>query len=301
MSIFKREWDTQLQIPVSQHMDIAIQRQGKDMHLSVSKHIAQLLSMLRMEDCNPARLPHDPKGDYSLRREHEEIISDEKKTIYAQAVGLARFITDTVALEIFYINSQLARALSEPTQRHFAALKRLARYLAGRQNHALIYRQGTPMKLTAYSDSDWGSCPSIRRSRTGLVLRFGGNLIHWQSKLQPSVTLSTAEAEYTACAEVSRAIVWITQLANECNIPIEKLVELCIDNSGAIDMSNANGPTTRSKHIDIKAHYISERIRKGDLYTKQIPTNERIVDNFTKAIPAATFYRLIKLAGDSQK
>lgn len=295
ISQLQKEWDVKEQKPVSQHMGVAILREQNSTRLSVSKHIDQLASDMSMSDCNPAKLPHDTKVDLCPRKPGEQILDDATKLLYAHAVGLTRFITDTVFYEVAYIASQLASAISAPTHRHYAALKGLVRYLRGRRTSSICYKFGLPSSITAFSDSDWAGCSSTRRSRTGIAMLYAGDLVHWSSKLQPTVTLSTAEAEYNAAAEAARVLTWIRSLAHEWEIPLDAPPTLFIDNAAAVAMAHANGPTMRSKHIDTKSHYIAQQVRDKKLRVRHIPGTEQLADLFTKPLPASTFNKLIEL------
>ncbi len=98
---------------------------------------------------------------------------------------------------------------------------------------------------------------------SGIAVRYAGSLIYWRSTLQKSVTLSSSEAEYVAASDAARIVQWLQQVAFEWNIDINRPTPLYMDNTAAISMAAANGLTTRSKHIDTKAHFLREKLKKA--------------------------------------
>jgi hypothetical protein len=222
-------------------------------------------------------------------------------------VGSLRYFADTTHPAIVGF---LGRHLHQPTARHIAAAHRVLRYLRGVRDHGLTYTSSagyiTPLHLQAYSDSDWAQCPDSRHSTTCIVFTLAGAAIHWVSSKQPTVALSSAEAEYIAAAHAARDLTWIIQLAQQWHIPIREPIsnhrgpfdtprpttpfELRIDNKGAVDMASASGLTKRTKHIDVKYHYIQQQIKSNILTLVQVPSSEQKADIFTKALPRVQFY-----------
>ncbi len=162
----EREWKVVEQCPVRQHMVIAIQRDASGVHISAPKHIMQLLDTFGILGANPCKLPHDPNADMSAPKTDEPKLAEPEKPLYGHAIGVARFLADTVLCDIAYITSVLARALENSTSRHYAALKRLQRYFAGRTDAEIYYKSEACPALAAYSDSDRASCRDTWRSRS---------------------------------------------------------------------------------------------------------------------------------------
>jgi hypothetical protein len=186
---------------------------------------------------------------------------------YQKAVRAARFITDAVGYHISYATSALAKHMDDPGGLHFQALKKLLRYLAGRRKLSIRYYNGdapddAKRQLEAWFDSDWAQCPDTRRSRTGVVFTYAGDVIHYRSSMQKSVATSSSEAEYVAAGVAAKDLKWLRSLAQEWRINLDvtptplQSTKLHIDSSGAIAMSTSNGPTRRSKHVDIQHHFL---------------------------------------------
>lgn len=177
------------------------------------------------------------------------------------------------------------------------ATKRVLRYLKGVRTAGLTYRRDSPANmhrqdLFAYSESDWAQCPDTRNSTTGIVFLYAGAPVHWVSRKQGTVSQSSSEAEYVAASHATRDLMWFQQWAKAWHIDLVptnanvaiglSAPTLSLDNKGALDMAHASGPTKRTKHIDVKHHYIQEQVHMRALRLRQIPTAAQLADIFTK-------------------
>ena len=223
---------------------------------------------------------------------------------YQSILRSLRYIADTTHPEIAFIVGLLGRHLQSPTPRHFHATKRILRYLKGVRRTGINYRRETTSNMTtqhfmAYADSDWAQCPDTRKSTTGIVFLYAGAPVHWVSRKQGTVSQSSSEAEYVSASHATRDLMWILQLANGWHIELLPSTEqatirlstptLCLDNKGAIDMADGSGPTKRTKHIDVKHHYIQEKVNTRKVRLQQIPTAQQLADTFTKPLKRVLF------------
>jgi hypothetical protein len=124
----------------------------------------------------------------ATRRADEPRATMQENKGYHKAVGAARFITDTLGYHISYATSALPKHMDDPSERHFRALKKLLRYLAGHRNLSIRYYNGDALddakrQLEAWVDSDWAQCPDTRLSRTGVVFTYAGDVIHYRSSM----------------------------------------------------------------------------------------------------------------------
>jgi hypothetical protein len=138
------------------------------------------------------------------------------------------------------------------------ATKRILRYLKHTQNVGLWYLKGAKLELVGYSDSDYAGCKVERRSTLGTCQLLGRSLVLWSSKKQNSVALSTAKAKYISADSCCAQILWRKATLNEFGIKFKKVPLLC-DNESAIKLINNPVQHARTKHIDVRHHFIDHQ------------------------------------------
>ena len=146
-------------------------------------------------------------------------------------------------------------------------------------------------QLHAAVDSDWAGDTTHRRSVTGLVLRIAGGTILYKTKYQDTIALSTTEAEFTAACDAGKAILYVRSILDEINMPQDEATALYIDNNGALLMGNAQQPTRRTRHMELKKFSILRWIQKDLLLMKRIHTSDNCSDAMTKQNGKQLFYR----------
>lgn len=129
-----------------------------------------------------------------------------------------------------------------------------------------------------YSNADWAGNPSDRKSTTGYMA------IGWSSKKQSTVTLSSTEAEYIAAAHATQEATWIQTFLSKIGHPLDKLIPLYVNNQSAIKLIQNPVAHDRTKHIDIKYHYIWNAQANGIIKVEYCPTNDQVADVLTKAL-----------------
>ena len=175
--------------------------------------------------------------------------------------------------------------MCEPRRVHWLAAKHILRYFKGTMDFGLDYRQGDGVRLTGYTDSDWAGCASDRKSTSGCCFVLGSAVVSWISWKQQSVALSSAEAEYMAASLDSCEAIWLHKmLFGLFGQALRPLVIHC-DNQSCIKLMENLVFHDRSKHIEIKYHFIRDYVQKGTVKLEYISTNEQVADIFTKALP----------------
>lgn len=150
----------------------------------------------------------------------------------------------------------------------------------------LEYSRAGEDDIRGYCDADWANDVDDRRSRTGYVFLYQGGLISWNSKKQTTVALSTTEAEYMAVSAATQDALWLKSLVQELNLcSTEKPVEIHGDNKGAIDLAANGSFRPKTKHIDLRHHFIREKLEEGKIVLSHVGTDDMIADNLTKAVP----------------
>lgn len=175
--------------------------------------------------------------------------------------------------------------MSKPTVDHWQAAKGVLRYVAGTSDVGILYRQDAAEGLMAYCDADYAGDMDSRRSTTGYVFIQSGGAISWSSKLQPTVAVSTVEAEYMAASAAVKEALWLRMLLCDFGINIGTLQVMC-DNQGCIRVSDNQLSSIRSKHIDVMHHFVRERVARKEVKFVYCSTEAMVADIFTKALPA---------------
>ncbi|KAH9752991.1 retrovirus-related pol polyprotein from transposon RE1 [Citrus sinensis] len=193
-------------------------------YLSQKKYIRDLLAKVDMLECKGTNTPMSSSKDYRLQKsvEGEMGYYIEDPTHYRSIVGGLQYLVLTRP-EIAYSIYKLSQYVSSPTLQQLMACKRVLRYLKETQEYGLKFVREGDMKLTAFTDADWGSDLDDRRSVGAYCVYLGNNLISWSSKKQSVVTKSSAESEYRALAAAVSEITWLKSLFLE--------IGLCCDES----------------------------------------------------------------------
>ncbi|GJY18753.1 hypothetical protein Tco_0390244 [Tanacetum coccineum] len=183
-----------------------------------------------------------------------------------------------------------------PTKKHLEAVKRVFRYLQGTINMGLWYPKDTAMALTAYADADHAGCQDTRRSTSGSAQFLGDKLVSWSSKKQTSTSISSTEAEYIAMSGCCAQILWMRSQLSDYGFAYNRIPMYC-DNKSAIALCCNNVQHSRSKHIDIRHHFIREQVEKGVVELYFVRTEYQLADIFTKALPRERFEFILPRLG----
>ena len=148
-----------------------------------------------------------------------------------------------------------------------------------------------------FSDADWAGDTNDRKSTSGYLFTLSGGAVTWKSKKQSCVALSTAEAEYVALSSAAQESVWLRQLTSDLGSPPKAQMTLFEDNQSAIAMSKNPQFHGRTKHVEIKHHFIREQVNEGNVKLEYCPSEEQTADMFTKGLSHEQFCRLRSKAG----
>nr|GFB85603.1 retrovirus-related Pol polyprotein from transposon TNT 1-94 [Tanacetum cinerariifolium] len=172
---------------------------------------------------------------------------------------------------------------ARPTKKHIHAVKRIFRYLRGTVNRGLWYPKDSSVVLTAFADADHAGCRDTRRSTSGSLQFLGERLISWSSKRQKSAAISSTKAEYIALSGCCAQILWMRSQLTDYGLGVNKVPMYC-DNKSAIALCCNNVQHSRSKHIDIRYHFIKEQVENGVIEPYFVNTEYQLADLFTKAL-----------------
>ena len=181
--------------------------------------------------------------------------------------------------------------MEKPASDHLEAVKQILRYVKGTLNFGCFYKreEETSMSLCGYSDSDLGGDVDDRKSTTGIIFYLGSSPLTWLSKKQKVVSHSSCEAEYVAAAVAACQGVWLSRMLTSLTGLEGEQVVLKIDNQPAIALSKNPVHHERSKHIDIKYHYIRECVEDGSIAVEHVRTGDQLADLLTKPLGRLKF------------
>ena len=250
----------------------------------------ELLKKLKMAECKPVDTPSDPSIKLSKKTENEE---EFDKVKYQSAIGSLLYLSTRSRPDIAFAVGKAARYCSQPSNSHWSAVKRVLRYLKGTTCLGLLYRPDE-LNLTGYSDADWAGDTEDRKSTSGYVFMMSGSAVSWRSKKQSSVALSTAEAEYVALSCAAQEAMWLRQLFSNLlqDYKLSEPTTIYEDNQSAICMAKNNQSHGRSKHVDIKYHFVREKVERQIIEILYCKSEEMTADILTKGVLNYQFKRL---------
>ena len=201
-------------------------------------------------------------------------------TLYRQLIGSLMYLVDTWPDLCFAVNTLMV----EPRSVHWVVAKHMLHYLAGTMDFGLDYRRSEGIRLVVYKNSNWADSVADRKSTFGCCFNLGSTAVSWFNQKQKSVALSSVEAEYMAASLASCEALWPRKLlVNLFGQELRPTVIYC-DNQSCIQLSENPVFHDRSKHIEIRYHFIRDYVQRGAAMLRYISTNERVADILTKSL-----------------
>jgi transposase InsO family protein len=234
---------------------------------------------------------------------------------YQACVGSIMYAMLGTRPDIAHTVSRLSQYNSDPRLEHWNALMQLVRYLAATANHSLVYTgqksktvsphlvtsfdgdKTAQPELIGFTDSDWANDLDTRRSMTGYLFRVAGGAISWKSRRQPTVALSTTEAEYMAASEAAREAVYWRMFLTALGFDVSQPTLIMSDNQGSIALSKNPEHHERTKHIDVRHHYLREQVESKTIKLDYISTDQMVADALTKPLARDRHRMLAKEMG----
>ena len=207
-----------------------------------------------------------------------------KNVPYREAVGSLMYAAMGTRPDIAFATSTVAQFSDNPGWAHWEAVKRIYRYLKGTKSLELTYG-GDNRGLVGYIDAD-GASQEHRRAISGYIFMVNGGAVSWSSKKQELVTLSTTEAKYVTQTHATKEAIWLRRLLTENFKSIDTPTTLFSDSKSAIALAQDGHYHARTKHIDIRYHFIHYVIDAGTIKLVYCSTNDMTADMLTKALPS---------------
>ena len=245
-----------------------------------------------MVDCKPISMPLD--HNLKLRADEGQVLDDV--TMYRKIVGSLIDLTISRP-DLSYTVGLESQFMQLPRKPHLDAVRRTLRYVSATLDYALFYEANTEVQLYGYTDADWAGSASDRRSTSGFMFSLGSATVTWSSKKQPTVALSTTEAEYRGAAVAACEVAWLEMLLIDLGIQVQVPVVIYCDNLSSIQLARNPLFHARTKHIEVHYHFIRERVLDGDIDLTSVRTDEQVADIFTKALGAEKLRQFRSMLG----
>lgn len=242
-----------------------------------------------MEHCHPIAVPSDPSQNL-----HNFSDSELSNYHYRELIGSLMYLSVATRPDISYAVGIASRYLEKPTVVHEKAAKRILKYLAKYQSieYDILYRAGENDQLNGYSDADYAGDIDSRKSTSGFVFTYNNSIVSWCSERQKAVSLSTMESEYVAASNSIWKLLWLKAFLNEILSNNLKQINLYMANQSAIRLIKNPELLKRSKHIDVKYHFIREKYEENLFTINYISTEDMIADILTKPLSKQRFNKL---------
>lgn len=245
-------------------------------------YIEHLLSKFGMKECKPVNTPLDLNYKLCVNDLNSGKSNDFSHLPYQCLVGSLMYLAVCSRPDIAHAASVLSQSNSNYNEHNWKNAKRVLRYLKGTLNYGLVFRK-SGINVEGYVDADWGNDMKDRRSYTGFVFKLAGAAVSWESKKQRTVAMSSTEAEYMALAEAAKEAVYIQGFLSEL-IGIKKSIVLYNDNQGAQKLVCNPVFHNRTKHIDIRHHFIRDLVECEKLKLMYLPTDSMPADVLAKGL-----------------
>ena len=268
-------------------IEVKRDREGGKISLSQRSYIDASLRRYGFEDLKPVSMPMDPATHLSSIDSPQSTmdIAQMVKVPYQEAVGTLMYAMLGTRPDITYAVQVLSRFSKNPGKSHWEAVKRVFRYLKGTCGLELVYG-GIGEEIKGYTDAD-GNMAEDRRATSGYAFMINGGAVSWSAKRQEIVTLSTTESEYVGATHAAKEALWLRSLISQIFKSTLPTTTIFSDNQSAIALAKDHQYHARTKHIDIRYHFIRWIIEEGKIRLIYCPTEDMIADVFTKALPSA--------------
>jgi len=309
---------------------IDIQQARDFVKISCETYIDKIVSHHNWQNETAATLPVPMRADSESLRKLElskgpddpseaQALEQEMGFSYRQAIGELIFAMTVGRIDISYPIIKLSQYSAQPSKAHYQAVKQIFIYLNATREHGLTYWRPAPnlnhpyaepptpisapstlhgfpethdaKNLHGYVDSDWGSDRQHRRSISGIVFMLAGAAIFYKTRYQPTVALSSTEAEFAAAADAGKAALYLRSILHE--LGVEQLLPTVIyeDNNGARLMTNAQQPTRRTRHVELKQFAVLQWVEDEQIIFGDIGTAYNISDSLTKQTGRTKFHQ----------
>ncbi|RFU31063.1 hypothetical protein B7463_g5291, partial [Scytalidium lignicola] len=287
--------------PASWFLGVRIIRDWEKHTISLVQdgYVKKILDRFGYSNVKPHSTPFEANvAEFMVK--YDGIATPQDVQLYSEKVGSVMYLMTQTRPDLSFPVSRLSQFLQNPSPQHLKLVKQVFQYLQGTQDVGITFGGDGNENLDFYgfSDSDYGGCLETRRSTIGYLFFLGGGPISWRCQRLPCVTLSTTEAEYCALSEASREAIWLARLLSELQVNVSSSkITLNGDNQGSLSMAETTEQSKRAKHIDIRYHFVREKVQSGEIVLNYVPTADMVADGLTKALNSVKHAKFMDLLG----
>ena len=279
--------------PASWYLGMQIEQSERGIFLQQGAYARQIINKHGFQSAAPTATPLDVNKKL-VRGEH--VASDAEKREYLSKTGSANWLAVKTRPDLSFPTAYVSRFNSNPGADHNDAVSQIFRNILDDPDKGILYFRDGSLLAQGYVDSDWAGDKDTSKSTTGFVFTLAGGPISWSSQRQKSVATSSTHAEYVAASEAAKEAYWIRSFMNEIgrldDRILQKAVPLHIDNLSAVKLTKNPEAHARTRHIDIRYHYIREQVENGVIEPIWIPGKENPADMFTKPLSSPVLQRI---------
>ncbi|GJY56693.1 putative ribonuclease H-like domain-containing protein [Tanacetum coccineum] len=268
-------------------LGLQVKQKTDGIFISQDKYVADMLKKFDLTSVKTAITPMETKMALTKDEEADEV----DVHLYRSMIGSLMYLTASRP-DIMFAVCACSRFQVTPKTSHLNAVKRIFKYLKGKPNLGLWYPRESSFDLEAFSDSDYAGANLDRKSTTGGCQFLGSRLISWQCKKQTIVATSTTEAEYVAAASCCGQVLWIQNQMLDYGFNFMN-TKIHIDNESTICIVKNPVYHSKTKHIEIRHHFIRDSYEKKLIRVEKIHTDFNVADLLTKAFDGPRFHFLV--------
>jgi len=273
-------------------LSIGVIKSPKGIWLLQRQYALNKLSKYGMTGCKPISIPLEQNA--KLSADEGELVEDT--IMYRRIVGSLIYMTIT-RLDLSYVVGVVSQFMQTPRKPHLDVVRRILRYIKHTLQCGIFYEAKSQLQVHGYMDANWVGNVSDRRSTNGFMFSFGSDAISWSSKKQPTVALSSTEAEYKGVAIATCEVVWLQKLLLDLGQLVDAHIVIYCDNISSILLANNPVYHVRTKHIEVHYHFIREKVLAKEIDLIHVNTEDQIADIFTKALSTDKLKRFKKMLG----
>ncbi|KAI3735537.1 hypothetical protein L6452_15038 [Arctium lappa] len=276
--LMKSKFEMSLMGELTFFLGLQVKQTSEGTFITQSKYVSHILKKYRLNDSTSMKTPiaTGVKLDSDLSGKSVDV-----KT-YRGMIGSLLYLTASRP-DIMFATCLCARYQANPKESYLSAVKRIFRYLRGSPSLGPWYPKLSSFDLTAYTDADHAGCKLDRKSTFGCCQLLGNKLVSWTSKKQNCVSTSTAEAEYVAAASCCSQVIWMQTQLQDYGLQYDR-IPILYDSKSTIAISANPIQHSKTKHIDVRYHFLKDHVEKGTIEMYFVPTELQLADIFTKAL-----------------